>query len=160
MVLCAPCTAFFRRPIAAGAAFSLPGNIDASDTEDFSAELQAWVDGLFECLDDSGVTETTDGADSAADTTDATDDTDLVDHHRGHIDLHAIDNGALQDQSPPGSSNFHGCSEAQRAAGLDGVEAQVVDALADPFNVTVAPWKTTWSGPAFEIGAEFASAPW
>ena len=54
-------------------------NIDASDTEDFSAELQAWVDGLFECLDDSGVTETTDGADSAADTTDATDDTDLVD---------------------------------------------------------------------------------
>ena len=33
-------------------------NFDASDTEDFSSELQNWVDGLIECLDGSGVPDT------------------------------------------------------------------------------------------------------
>lgn len=35
-------------------------NIDATDTEGFSTELQAWADGLVECLGDAGVTDTTD----------------------------------------------------------------------------------------------------
>ena len=52
-------------------------NFDSSDTESFSSELQTWIDGLIDCLDDSDMTET---SDAAADeiTTDATDNTDAV----------------------------------------------------------------------------------
>jgi hypothetical protein len=52
-------------------------NIDSSDTEGFSPELQTWIDGLFDCLDDSDTTETSDaqdGTDDAVDSTDAADD--------------------------------------------------------------------------------------
>jgi hypothetical protein len=51
-------------------------NIDVSDTEGFSSELQTWIDGLFECLDDSDVTETSEAAGTEVVTTDATSDTD------------------------------------------------------------------------------------
>lgn len=53
-------------------------NIDVSDTEGFSSELQTWIDGLFECLDDADTTETSDGADdddAEVVSTDTTDDT-------------------------------------------------------------------------------------
>ena len=53
-------------------------NIDVSDTEGFSSELQTWIDGLFDCLDDSDMTETsdaTDDTDGAGAPVDATDDT-------------------------------------------------------------------------------------
>ena len=54
-------------------------NIDVSDTEGFSSELQTWIDGLFDCFDDSDMTETSDAAgdtDDAVASTDATADTD------------------------------------------------------------------------------------
>ena len=54
-------------------------NIDASDTEGFSSELQTWVDGLFDCLDDSDMTETSDAADGTDDAVVSTDDTDAGD---------------------------------------------------------------------------------
>ncbi len=54
-------------------------NIDATDTEGFSSELQSWVDSLFECLDDS-VTEAPDETEATeptlADETEATEPTD------------------------------------------------------------------------------------
>ncbi len=56
----------------------LIGNIDSSDTEGFSSELQTWVDGLIDCLDDADVSETSDAADDAVATTDAPDGTDAV----------------------------------------------------------------------------------
>ncbi len=42
-----------------GDARFLIDNIDASDTEEFSSELQDWVDGLIDCLEDSASTEDT-----------------------------------------------------------------------------------------------------
>ena len=48
-------------------------NIDVSETEGFSSELQTWIDGLFDCLDDSDVTETSDAPDDADASTDSTD---------------------------------------------------------------------------------------
>jgi hypothetical protein len=53
-------------------------NIDSSDTEGFSSELQTWVDGLIDCLDDADASVTSDAADEAVTTTDATDGTDAV----------------------------------------------------------------------------------
>jgi hypothetical protein len=53
-------------------------NIDVSDTEGFSPELQTWIDGLFDCLDDSDVTETSDAPDDADASTDSTDSTDVA----------------------------------------------------------------------------------
>lgn len=38
-------------------------NIDSADTEGFSSELQAWVNGLADCLDDSDMTDPSDAAD-------------------------------------------------------------------------------------------------
>jgi hypothetical protein len=61
----------------------LVDNIDATDTEGFSSELQAWVNGLFDCVDDSGTTETSDASndevssDEEVSSTDATGDTDV-----------------------------------------------------------------------------------
>lgn len=66
-------------------------NVDASDTEGFSSELQNWVDDLMECLDNADVTDTTNSEDEdsssnvgtesteAPDETDAPDQTDPID---------------------------------------------------------------------------------
>jgi len=40
-------------------------NIDATDTEGFSAELQDWADGLIDCLEDPEMTDASDTSDSA-----------------------------------------------------------------------------------------------
>lgn len=53
-------------------------NIDSSDTEDFSSELQTWIDGLIDCLDDSDMTENSDAVDDEVVTTDAPNGTDAV----------------------------------------------------------------------------------
>jgi hypothetical protein len=60
-------------------------NIDATETEGFSSELQNWIDGLIDCLEDPGATDTTASEDEAAtstagpDETDPTEQTDPVD---------------------------------------------------------------------------------
>jgi hypothetical protein len=69
-------------------------NIDSTDTEGFSSELQTWIDGLIECLDDSETTETSVAADDEVSSTEATDDTDVA----GDTDAEGDSDGVASDE--------------------------------------------------------------
>jgi hypothetical protein len=57
----------------------LVDNIDSTDTEGFSSELQTWINGLVECLDEAATTETSVAPDDEVSSTEVTDDTDATD---------------------------------------------------------------------------------